>query len=123
MIKWFLVILLLIFSLAGCGGYKQASEDREAHGGYGYVVISAKSLAGKTLVIDGERTMELSALPLYDEGIERPAVRVEIPLGAHNIKVIESGVVILEDDIEVAGGVTDSYALKDGGDHYHIKYR
>lgn len=104
--KRFLISFFLLFSLAGCGGTYQQSVQVADNG---YLLLTGEDFQGKTLIIDDDNanpsdlwTDEIHTFNLHGE----KAIKIRIPAGKHNIKIIEAGKITVNRDFYISTGTS-----------------
>lgn len=102
MMKRFLIIGMFMLGLAGCGAYKETIQVDDQ----GYLLITGQNFIGKTLIIDDVQEIDLyNDVQPYDLN-GQSAIKIRIPAGSHNVKIVESGTIIVNRKFYISTGTS-----------------
>lgn len=103
----FFAFMLGLAVSAGCSVHSQAVQvDDKA-----YLLITANHFQNKTLLINDKQEINLITQAGRFDLNGKTAVKVQIPAGKHNVKIIDKGSIIVNRNFYVSTGTSFEVAL------------
>lgn len=97
--KKVLVTAVLVFGIAGCGGYSQTVQVNQT----AYLLLIGEP-AGHVVTIDNGAPVDLAGDTRHFDLNGQKATKIEVPVGAHTLHITKNGTVTVHRKFYVSAG-------------------